>query len=73
MDSLREGSVGAGDASVVAFDGVVGDNLEVLALHELHGLVVLQQSSADLWALGVEHDGASLVGALLQGFTQVGN
>ena len=33
--------------------------------------MVLQQSSADLWALGVEHDGASLVRALLQSLLEV--
>ena len=71
LDGLGESSVGAGNAGVVTFDGVVGDNLQGLARDELHGCVVLQEACTDLGTLSVEHDGTILVWALLQGLAQV--
>ena len=71
LDGVGESSVGAGDASVVTFDGVVGDNLQVLSGNELNVLAVDEFTSADLGSLGVEHDSAGLVGALLESLSQV--
>jgi hypothetical protein len=71
LDGFGQCLVGAGDAGVVTFDGVVGDNLQVLTRCNLDGLVVHKQSSADLGALGVQHDGARLVRALLQSLLEV--
>ena len=71
LDGLGKSSVGAGNASVVTFDGVVGDDLKCLSCNELNWLVVDEGTSADLGALGVEHDRASLVGALLKSLSQV--
>ena len=73
LDSLWKRSVRAGDARVVTFDGVVGDNLERLAGDKLDWLVVDEQSRADLRTLCVKHDGARLVWALLESLSQVGH
>ena len=73
LDGLWEGPVGAGNARVVTFDGVVGDDLQRLSCDELNRLVVDEQSSADLRALRVKHDSASLVRALLECLSQVGH
>ena len=73
LDGVGESSVGASNASAVTFDGVVGDNLQALSGNELNVLSIDKFTSADLRSLGVEHDGAGLVGALLESLSQVGD
>ena len=73
LHGVRKSSVGAGNAGVVTFDGVVGDNLQRLACNELNWLVIDEEACADLRALSIEHDGARLVGTLLKGLTKVRN
>ena len=71
LDTRRKGLVGARDAGRVAFDGVVGRDLEVLALDELDGLVVLEHARPDLGSLRVEHDADVAAWSLLLGRTHV--
>ena len=73
VDGLGEVLVGAGNASGVTLDVVISNDLKFLASLKSDGLSLLEHTSADLRALGVEHDGASLVGALLEGLSQVVN
>lgn len=65
LDGFGEGAVGASDAGLVTLNAVIRSNHELLAGLECDGLVVDEITSADLWALCVEHDGAGLVRALL--------
>ena len=73
LHGLWERPVGTGDAGVVTFDGVVGDNLQSLALLELDGLVVDEETGTDLGSLSVEHDCTRLVWALCQGLSEIGD
>ena len=63
--------VGASNTGVVSLDLVVSGDLELLVLDELNWGSVLELSGTDLWSLGVKHDSAGLVWALLEGLLKV--
>lgn len=71
LNSLWERFVGAGDFLSGSFEGVIGGDDQVLAGLEINGLAVDKRTSADLRALGVEHDAAGLVWSLLEGLLDV--
>lgn len=48
-------------------------NFQSLALNQLNGLVVLEETGSDFGTLGVEHDGALEVSSSLEGFSESGN
>lgn len=73
FDSLWEGRVGAGDFVDITFDGVIGDNLQVLSSLEGDGSVIDEETSTNLGTLSVEHDGTGLIWSLLESLSEVGN
>ena len=73
LDAGGQRLVRAGDLGVVALEGVVGGDLQLLVYFELDGLVVLQQAGADLGALRVEHLGDGVAGTQLEGLVQEGD
>ena len=73
LNSLWKRFVGAGDFLGGSFEGVISADDQVLAGDEFNRLVVDEHASADLRALGVEHDAAGLVWSLLEGLLHVFN
>ncbi|GBE58879.1 hypothetical protein BOVATA_003720 [Babesia ovata] len=67
LHGLSELGVRARNALVVALVGVVGGDLKGLAVHEVDGLVLLEETGSDLRSLGVEHKTDVGVRALLHG------
>jgi hypothetical protein len=62
LDRLGQRLVRASYLSVVAFHGVVGQNVKTLAHYKFDIFAVLVVTRTDLWAFGVKHDSADFVG-----------
>ena len=68
----HETLVRACDHRVVTEMGVISANFQSLICSKFNCLSILQHTSSNLWALGVEHNGASLSWSLCKSFPQVG-
>jgi hypothetical protein len=61
----------ASNLLVVSFDGKVSYNFECLSSYQIDWLWISQESSSDLWTLGVQHHSASLIRSFLKGHLEV--
>ena len=68
-----EALVRACDSLVVSFNGIISDNEEFLSSNKINWLVISEEASSDFRSLGVEHDSTSLVGSLLESFSNAVN
>jgi hypothetical protein len=67
----HETLVRASDHGVVTEMGVISANFQSLICCKFNGLSILQHTSSNLWALGIEHNSAVLTWSLSESLSQV--